>query len=279
MEISHLIGFFGQGWVGSLIGVIGILVGVAGLLLFRASKSRPNPAFQIDALRLIQQRDHELPDEVSISYKGRPVQRLTKTRLIFWNAGSDTLRASEVVEADPLRIVFEPGSEILRADIVRASRPINRCKLVQGRDAENEIKLDFDFLDAGDGVSIEILHTSKERGPKIQGTIRGVPEGVVNWGRILASHQPAPLPLLKARKPIFIFGLIFGLVLMSIGLIPNDILLKSVPDCPGEAPKFPQLAVVLFGALYVALTTLVLWTGRKRYPKGLDFDKAAEEST
>lgn len=274
--VSQVLSFINQGWVGSMIGLVGVLLGIAGLLFFRAAKAKPRPAFQVDALRLIERRSQELPDEVSISYKGVPVQRLTKTNLIFWNAGTDTLRWADVVSTDPLRMTFDKDSEILRADIVKTTRHINACKLVADQNERYKLLFEFDFLDPGDGASIEILHTSKSRAPTFLGSIRGVPEGVINWGRILTGQSGSTpfLRILKSRKPVFIAGIVLGLLLIIVGLLPDTVLTKLSVDCAtNDKSIFPRYFFMVFGVIYAAFPAFLLWSGRKRFPKVLDFEK------
>lgn len=260
--ISQIISFINQGWVGSLIGLIGVVLGIAGLLFFRAAKAKPRPAYQVETLRLIEERGHMLPDEVSINYKGAPVQRLTKTNLIFWNAGTDTLRWSDVVNTDPLRMVFDDEAEILRAKIVKSTRDINACNLVDDQNDKSKILIEFDFLDPGDGVSIELLHTSKQRSPSFLGSIRGVPEGVVNWGRILTGQGGPPpfLRVLRVRRPIFITAIFFGVVLIFLGVIP-ELIMTSLPENSAQENKsdFPRYFFVFLGVVYAALPAFLLW--------------------
>lgn len=283
--VSQTISFINQGWVGSLIGLIGVMLGVAGLLFFRAAKAKPRPAYQVDALRLIEKRGNALPDEFSINYKGSPVQRLTKTNLIFWNAGADTLRWSDVVGTDPLRMVFDDEAEILRADIVKSTRDINACNLVADQNDKGKLLLEFDFLDPGDGVSIELLHTSKAPAPSFLGSIRGVPEGILNWGRILKGQggRPLVLSIFRARKPICIAGIFIGMVFFLFGLLPESIMCKLSESCTqddkSDFPRYARYIFMLIGLLYAALPASLLWSGRKRFPKTLDFDKDKVEET
>jgi hypothetical protein len=53
----------------------------------------------------------------------------------------------------------------------------------------NRIVLSFDYLNPGDGAVFELLHTDKKPYPVVVGTIRGVPNGVRDWGRIVPSNR------------------------------------------------------------------------------------------
>jgi hypothetical protein len=63
---------------------------------------------------------------------------------------------------------------------------VNRFIADKG-DRSNEIISSFEWLDPGDGALVKVLHTG-EKGPRVDGTLRGVPRGVVDLG-ILAQPQ------------------------------------------------------------------------------------------
>lgn len=282
--ISQILNFINQGWVGSLIGIVGTFAGILGLFFFKAAKAKPCPAYQVDTLRLIERRHHALPDEVSITYQGSLVQRLTKTNLIFWNAGTDTLHWSDVVNSDPIRIVFDEEAEILRANIIKYTRNINACKLIIDQKDKNKLLLEFDFLDPCDGVSIEILHTSKEKSPNVCGSIRGIPKGILNWGRILTDQSYLLLNsrIFRSRKLIIIIFILLGVAMVLSALFPEFLISKLFMGCVQDGnniSSFSRYFFIFAGVFYIALPTSLLWFSRKRFPKTLDFDREKSEET
>jgi hypothetical protein len=178
--------FFSQAWVGILVGVLaGFLI---AFLFYRASRIGPRPSYQLKALRLIAKDERALPEEVEILFKGMSVPQLTKTHVIFWNSGKALLDGKQIVESDPLRLEFDKAARVLRARIAKATRDTNKSEVKINDKSPNEVVCHFDYLDVGDGVVIELLHTAEERYPKVQGTIRGVPKGILNWGYISTSR-------------------------------------------------------------------------------------------
>lgn len=147
------------GWVSSLIGLLSL---AAAVIIYLASRVGARPVFQRRALRLIGRDDRALPNEVEIRFDGRPVERLTKTHIVFWNSGKVILRGSDIVDLDPLRCDFSDESQVLAVRVLKSSRPTNQfaAKIDSGK--LNRILLAFDYLDPGDGVLLEILHTDKK---------------------------------------------------------------------------------------------------------------------
>lgn len=210
--MEFLKALFSQGWLGSLFGIIGIVI---ALLLYRASRIGPRPAYQLRALRLIGKEKQALPEEVEIIFRGRSVPRLTMTHLILWNSGKATLDGKNIVVDDPLRLEFSERAEVLRVRVLRVTRESNKFTANINSGSPNEVTCSFDYLDAGDGAVIELLHTAEELYPKVEGTIRGVPKGLLNLGYVLSSGSQA-FPFLSKHFRVMLFTML--LVVVCFGL-------------------------------------------------------------
>jgi hypothetical protein len=233
--IKQLLNF---GWVGSLISLIGL---IAAVIIYRASLIGARPVFQLWTLQLLSKESQALPPEVSIFYKGSSITRVTRTQIVFWNSGKSLLQGNDVVKEDPLRFVFEASGLILNAAVVKMTRPTNKFTVNLHPERSNELVCGFDYLDPGDGATIEVLHTAENGFPNCHGTIRGVPSGVQDWGwigprsylmnrfaRMLWFYDLIPLLLgasflciaiyvdqWLARVPFTLFGLLFLILGLS----------------------------------------------------------------
>lgn len=250
-----------QGWVASLIGLAGLVI---GFIFFVKSRARPRLVYQRRALQLIGSAEPALPGEVEVSYKGVTVPRLTATYIVLWNAGIPTVRGSDVVASDPLRFVFPPGTRVLQARVVKATRPVIGFDVTANPNAPNEALLTFDFLDIRDGAVVEILHTSEERYPQVQGTIRGLPEGLRDWGRVVPAESvlPPPFARITRRLPSWV-GIGLGLALAASGVAFRT-------DDVGVS-----WWAVGTGVIYAATFALRLWLRRRRFPRSLVTDELA----
>jgi hypothetical protein len=182
------------------------------LPLIQASRIGPRPTYQYRALRLVRKGERAFPEEVEITFKGKSVIQLTMTHIILWNSGKAMLEGKNIVTDDPLRLEFNKPAEILRARVLKSTRESNKFKVEINPSSSNVVVCSFDYLDPGDGVVIELLHTVDDRFPKIMGTIRGVPKGVLNWGRIIPSRRRTlPYPF-KSNKAILLFLFCIGMI-------------------------------------------------------------------
>jgi len=248
--------FFSQSWVGILVGIL------AGLLIAffsdKASRIGPRPSYQLKALRLIAKDERALPEEVEILFNGMSVPRLTKTHVIFWNSGRAMLRGEEIVVDDPLRLEFSKEARVLTARIAKTTRETNKFEVKIDDKSPNEVVCHFDYLNVGDGALIELLHTDEERYPKVQGTIRGVPKGILNWGHIRTSRRP--------RRMMLFTMLIMGVSIIVVGFLTPHF---PKPSAPAELPVW---VFVILGLVYISFPLFTLWTNRRRFPKSLTIE-------
>ncbi|RXJ87097.1 hypothetical protein [Arcobacter sp. CECT 8985] len=270
--------FFNQGWVGSLIGVIGIILGIVGIFSYRISKSIAKPSYQKSSFRLIGRDEDNLPKDVKVTYKGNEVDRLTKTTLTIWNNGTETLDGSDVVESDPLFISFKANDKILSYKILKKTKDANAFVLNNCDNATNKLRFKFEYLDPNDGVVIELLHDSEERYPEFSGTIKGLPSGFVDQGRVLQKKRnnlKDPLKVLLDRpKVVFVTALVFGLAMTVFGLLPQearDFIVGFLSESSTQKSIEQQpIFFVVLGVLYTSMPAFMLWARRKKYPKQLD---------
>lgn len=276
--MSRVFEFINQGWVGSLIGLIGIILGIVGIFSYRISKSVAKPSYQKSSLRLLGRKEDNLPNDVTVTYKGNIVERLTKTTLVLWNNGTETLDGSNIVGKDPLSISFEDDDKILSYKILKQTKETNAFDIQVLKEYQSKLVFSFEYLDPSDGVVIELLHDSAQRYPIISGTIKGLPDGFVDQGRVLENEQnnlKGPLKMLLSRpKFIFLIAIVLGLGMVLFGILPpaarefivGFIFESSTQKTIDQQPLF----FIIFGLLYASLPAFLLWTRRKKYPKQLE---------
>jgi hypothetical protein len=219
-----------------------------------------------------------LPAEVAVYFNDQRVERLTKTTLIFWNSGTSVLNGEDGVATDPIRICFNDGDRILSYKIIKATKNTNNCRLLRAADAlliPHQIEIAFDYLDAGDGVTIELLHDSEKRYPVMRGTIRGVPKGIIDRGNPVdympRSFLGIPVPLPKPLfKPLAWFML--AVSIGCIGVVGRAWLYPLENGASLGSSRTTQIGMFAFGLLYAFTSGVLLWASRKRYPKILAVD-------
>src|SRR6185437_11742654 len=250
------------GWVSSAIGILGLLI---ALILYRASVIGARPVYKRRSLRLIGKNEQALPKDVEIRFNGQVVDRLTKNYIVLWNSGKKLLRGTDIVCEDPLRCEFAHDARILDARVVITTRPTNKFTVGWPSETAHSVIIMFDYLDPGDGAVLEILHTDRKAYPDIRGTIRGVPKGCLDWGRIQAHSTPFPLHRRRAVNTMFFAGVLA--LAFSIWL-------------PESANKTFSVgfrrSLGALGLLYAALPLAYYWLVRRRYPRGLKVQELEE---
>jgi hypothetical protein len=266
-----------QDWIGWTIGLIAVVLAV---IFYFKSKATTRLAYQRSGRHLVGGRGADLPDDVSIYYKGTVVPLLSSSEIVFWNAGTSTVRGSDIVEVDPLRITLDENTRILRILITMVTRKVNLFAVTVDPDKGSEALCSFDYLDPGDGVRIEMLHTSETRHPIMRGTIRGLPGGVSEWGQIRSpSAERIPFWGKSLRVPrlwfqyVMTYGAFLFIILTAVARAIQSYLPKLAFWLPKhEISRSDQLAGSVVAAIYLITGAFPLWTKRRRFPKALSQD-------
>jgi hypothetical protein len=278
--MEHVSGLLNQGWFGTAIGLVGIALAI---LFFLRQRVINRIAYQSSGVHLIGGAFAELPEDVLVNFKGIQVPRLSQSMLVFWNAGTTTIRGSDVVNADPVRIELPNGTQILDARVTKSTRAVNQFQIGLDIATPSRALLNFDFLDPGDGARITFLHTSEERYPSVYGTIRGIKGGCINYGRLPSEALFRPrkrsltLPILRLAldpKGMAIVTVVFGGLVVLVGIFPESVLyflpkLGNPDQRPLLTPGKVNWTLVIAGLVYLFPGGLLWWARRVRYPREL----------
>jgi hypothetical protein len=260
-------------WIGWLIGLIAVILAV---VFYFKSRATARLVCQWRGRLLVGGEEADLPADVVITYKGAAVPRLSSAKVVFWNSGKLTVRGSDIVEADPLRIVLAEDAVILRAVVNSVTRSVNSFSVRIRPEKANEAICTFDFLDAGDGARIELLHTSNLKSAKVVGTIRGLPTGIGHLGKIqsVSKLRSSPVPLVW----MIVIAMAVGLSTLLVGIFgpsfgPRYETIAACLHLPIIKSRTDRIAAILAGAVYVIPPTFILWSTRRRFPRALSEDE------
>jgi hypothetical protein len=274
--LQQFIDFISKPWLGSTLGFVGLAVAI---IFYLRSKRKTRIAYQRDAVSIVGGGSAAFPDELEIRFAGDAVPRVTSDRIVLWNAGNTTIGGSQIVESDPLRIELSAEEAILKAWSLKVTREVNACRLEPSPDSPAIAKIKFDFLDPGDGMAFEVLHTGTRTSCSILGTIRGMPSGISNFGRVSGrsdqrfKKMPFPFSKLGRRTPLYI-ALVFGIGMIVFGVFRPQISEWEDTRKPEKEEKqsTARWAIILGGVLYVAMPAWMLWMRRRRYPTALSLE-------
>jgi len=261
--LNEVLDALAPGWVGSLIGLIGIAAAGGTYVL---SRQRSIISYRTRGVRLLGHAESKLPDEVNVQYRGKDIPRLTRSVVVLWNDGEKTISGSDIVQEDPIRVDVGVDSSIVACTLLRSTRPVLKASCQQSTQDAQTATISFSFLDSNDGLVVEILHTGKERYPTVKGTIRGIPQGPRNRGRVLSQKPPSTsIPFLRSRRTLALVFIILGFLVSAAGtLLP----LFDLPTAIAKTTA-PKYALIIAGALYAGLGCLLFWVLRRRYPRAL----------
>ncbi|AZF24519.1 MULTISPECIES: hypothetical protein [unclassified Pseudomonas] len=257
--IDYAQGLLDKSWLGTLLGIAGIVFAACTYLWTR---KRTSLAYVHLGEHLLGSASDALPSQIVVQYNGISIPRLTKSILIFWNSGENTVNGEDIVAKDPLRFQVGDDGQILSAAILKSSRAVNDFSILKTPDiGANEITFSFNFLDKDDGVVVEILHTSTDRKPRVKGTLKGLPQGFRNLGQFI---RPKP----QKSKPGKLHPL--GSTLLPIGVALSGFLTAIY----GPRPSFlanPDTLLLFYSFLGVVVGMWLnsrFWN-RRKYPKSL----------
>lgn len=275
--METVINYLNQNWIGVALGVVAL-----AYAFYEGNKNRgPRLAYQYLGQQIIGSSTDLLPDKLLVTYDGDEVNNLSLTRVVLWNKGNSPLREEDIPEADSIKIAFAGSARVLRSEVSKTTREINKIKIDSEPGFSNFVTIRFGFLDSGDGTLISIWHTAENVTPIVTGTIIGQKTGPVSFGRFLwRGREPlkkdaSPLKKISRTVDSTITPVVMTAMLVLTGTVficfaslehfAGIKLLRSNPDSDFNKFWFP----LLFGSFNILFG---IWSMRKftrRFPKQL----------
>lgn len=263
--IDSALNFLDQGRVGLLGGI------VVAFITYLLTRQRTSLGYVHLGEHLLGSASDALPTGIVVQYEGISVPRLTKSVIIIWNNGENTVSGADIVDKDPLRFNVGADGRILSTSVLKVNREVNEFRVVTAPgEATSEAVFTFDFLDAKDGAVVEILHTSTNRKPSAKGTLRGLPRGVRNLGQFT---RPKP-PKKKKSGPLAIFGsVVFSPIFLACAGFATAVY-GPHPAFLAEIASNESYRTGFMGGLggFCAMWATNSWSTRRRYPKSLHLE-------
>ena len=155
--------------------IFGLFSTALAIIFFLRSRRISEIRFDSSGISLVEGLSGEL-EGIEVKYKGTAQERITVSRFVFWNAGTETIRSTDFTD-DTLRISCEEGVSVLDHRIVDANDETNKIEIDDTAtidDGEISIGVWFDYLDSKDGAVIQIVHNGDERTRfRLAGSMKG----------------------------------------------------------------------------------------------------------
>lgn len=202
-----------SGWIGIIIGAIGIFLSI----YFYLKSKRVKRPYCLTFTHSITSASTVSVTDLEILYRGEPVQNLSVTKFVFWNAGSETINKSDVPDNTPFRIGVTGNSVLLNHSLEFLKNPSNSVTFLEN-DAGKSLLVQFDYFDRNDGFVLELLHTANsDKSVEVVGIFKGA--------RPLVRRSAAPL--LSLPKPLTKILASEGRAFIGIAMIIYPLLMMA----------------------------------------------------
>lgn len=163
------------GFLGTLFGIFGLL---ASVVIYLRTRRFQQPTYQKRSIKWLDVESFP-HNEIKLTFRGKEIPRFTITHLAFWNSGNQTIRSSDFATTSPLCLRIPPTTEVFSIQVSACTAPEIRADIDSPSsfitDAIRDIPVGFDYLDAGDGFSIQVIHDSRSDSEfKFVGKLPGV---------------------------------------------------------------------------------------------------------
>lgn len=182
--------------------------------------------------------------KLKIEFDGRTIRDLSSTIFYIWNSGNDVISGGDIVNTRLLKIGCD-SENILDAQIIKQSEEGNSFSI--SNFSSNDITFTFDYLDSGDGVKIQVLHTSSSDELFVDCKIKG--------GKEIRDCQ-------KLRKDKGIKGFLkgcidelFPMLILIIGFYLSVIILNIV-GIPYKENSFLVTIISVINVLFIIVLYL-----------------------
>jgi len=252
--------------VGSLIGILGVLFAVYSFFITRAVLKISS---HLEYKSLIGSFQSALPQNISITYDNKPVEKVSSSVFVIWNSGNKGIDGERLNTIDPLRIEACDGTSILRYNIQKVNNKTNNIKISPHHLSLNTLFISFDFLNKKDGLRVEVLHTGSIESLCVKGELKGIKP--LNKKNKIISNKAFEfifknMNILRLVRKYVIFGCLFGLFCIFIySFINPDFFAQSRPRTGSF--NIWTLRATLF--VYFMLPAYLFYKARPPYPSKL----------
>lgn len=114
-------------------------------------------------------------EDVRFVYQGNATDKLSVTRVIFWNGSAELIEGSDIARANPVRLKSSGDVAILDARVLKVSDPGSNLR-IEPID-ESSVLVRFDYFEANGGGIIEVVHSGyRSDDVEVEGSIKGCGE-------------------------------------------------------------------------------------------------------
>lgn len=149
-----------------IIGIFSLIVSIISLIITIKQKKLQ---FNIFNNELVNNKKFTL-SKIKFLYNETPVDKLTNSKIVFWNSSFHAIKKEDIPEAAHLAISLNEG-KIIEISVLKGDETANRVLLPYI--SETYATITFDYLNRKEGGIIQVMHTGNEDSISISGKIIG----------------------------------------------------------------------------------------------------------
>lgn len=219
-------------------------------------KKRKRISYCFETSMLIKNGSSQIKN-LSIQFNNQVIEDLSVSHFYIWNSGNDVINEADVVEMKPLSIINTGTANILEATVLFTNETSNNIRI--DKFANNSVCFAFDYLGAGDGAHVQVLHSGTANDLKVDGKLKGG-ESICNANENDKNNR------MKTRlQQLFSNGIMFVLayaICFGIAAIVANAVKGSVSD---EVKLLIHFGVILIAGFVGVIIGALLSKGIKKY--------------
>lgn len=257
--------------------VLSIFSVIFAIWTWCAGKQRKEISVQCKSDILIKAGKNQIK-KLDVLYDGNPIEDLTSSKFFIWNSGNQVLQRNDIVSARPIAIRSEKA-KLLDAQILRMSDPTSGFSVQLN--SNQEAQVDFEYVEAGNGILVQILHTGDALSLEFDCKIKGgndVRDCTAEHKNRKISFRDKFLDFVATDFPAFvILGCLLGAVLVAPTIV------KVEPGVPMSLNQFIGYVGILIasGWFGLKLSSYLIRFAKRVYnrsvPQSLLNDKKKEK--
>ena len=228
--------------------IVNILLSIALFLLsifiplFYKKKQRPK--YISKSRTTITSLDSEFSD-LETYYKKNKIEKLTETRLYFWNAGDTSIRKWHLLKATPVTIHIPDDIEICQIDHV-STQDLKTTLEIHKNECGN-YELSFEAMQKNDGVCFRFLHSGNEN---CSMSVLGKLDGLLQIKKAKISSDPYQKitwldklfcnTTFRALVPSILF---FISAIYAVNALVNELSFRALPEYRSFSTWFSPLTL------------------------------------
>ncbi len=167
--------------------------------------------------------------KLEMKFEGKAIQDLSSTIYFIWNSGNDVINANDMVGEKAIRITCE-NEQFLDVKLIKQSDESNSFRILDFN--STKIEMTFDYIDSGEGLKFQILHTGTDEEIHVEYKIKGgKPKRDCVELRKESGIKKAIKAIVYEIIPMIIWLLIFLMAALfsnAIGITGNGLLITAI---------------------------------------------------